>query len=309
MNSTLDIYNSQSTLLPAGVAAAGIYDLTFWMTTLFGIVFVLVMLLVWYAWVRSRPAGAWWIWSGGIIVPLVSITILMGASTSILIATTRAEPGALVIDVTGYQYWWDITYDPDGLALRDANELVLPAGQPVTLRLRSADVIHSFWVPSVSGKMDMIPGRLNTLTVTATEPGRYRGQCAEFCGLSHPRMAFEVVVLPPLAFAEWLEDTQGEAQDAARPDLLRGRDVFVDAGCPACHEIRGVATGGRLGPDLTRVGGRAALGAGMWRMNQGNLAGWIADVGDMKPGAKMPSYNHLPGPDLRALSAWLVSLK
>lgn len=307
--SALDLFGSQSTLVPAGTGSAAVLDLTIWTTAFFGVVFLGVLALIWLAWRRERPAGAWWVWSGGIVLPLVSILLLMAASTHILVSTTRADENAFVIDVTGHMFWWDVVYDPEGRALRDANELVLPAGQSVTLRLRSNDVIHSFWVPSISGKMDMIPGRTNQLTITATEPGLYRGQCAEFCGLSHPRMAFEVRVLAPDDFIAWLDDAEGEARDAAQPELLNGREVFLASGCAACHEIRGVAEGGRLGPDLTRVGARGSLGAGMWRMNQGNMAGWIADVGDMKPGAQMPSYNHLSGPELRTLSAYLVSLK
>lgn len=307
--SALDIFGVQSALSRAGAGASAVFDLTLWVTVAFGVVFVGVMVLIWLAWRRDRPAGTWWIWSGGIVLPLISILVLMAASTSILVTNTHADEDAFVIDVTGHMFWWDVVYDPDGRAVRDANELVLPAGVPVILRLRSNDVIHSFWVPSVSGKMDMIPGRTNTLSLTATEPGLYRGQCAEFCGVSHPRMAFEVRVVTAEEFANWLEDFEGEARDAARPELLRGRDVFLNSGCAACHEIRGVAEGGRVGPDLTRVGARGSLGAGMWRMNQGNLAGWIADVEDMKPGARMPSYNHLSGPELRALSAYLVSLE
>lgn len=306
--STLGDFGAQSTLIPAGQGAAAILPLTWGMTIVFGIVFVLMMALVWFAWARSG-GRTWWIVAGGIVLPLVSILILMVFSTSTLRAITRAHPDSLVIDVTGHQFWWDVVYDPGGLALRDANEIVLPKGQPVTLRLMSDDVIHSFWVPSIDGKMDMIPGRTNTLTVTATETGRFRGQCAEFCGLSHPLMAFEVVVLEPEDFLRWFDDAMGEAEDAAQTQLVQGREVFETAGCPACHEVRGVAEGGRLGPDLTRLGARATLGAGMWRMNKGNLAGWIADVQDMKPGAKMPSFNHLSGPELRAVTAWLASLK
>lgn len=307
--SALDIYGSQSTLEPAGLGAATVFDLTLGMTIAFGVVFVFVMLLVWFAWRRDRPAGRWWVWAGGVILPLVAIVTLMAASTAALVATTRLASDGLVIEVTGYQFWWNVVYDPDGLSLRDANEIIIPQGRPVTFRLRSEDVIHSFWMPSISGKMDMIPGRVNTLTVTATEAGQFRGQCAEFCGLSHPMMAFEITVLPPEEFDAWFADAQGEARDVARPDLIAGRQVFLDSGCAACHEVRGVAEGGRVGPDLTRLGARASLGAGMWRMNQGTVAGWIADVQDMKPGAMMPSYNHLTGPDLRNLSAWLVSLR
>jgi cytochrome c oxidase subunit 2 len=309
MDSALDIFGSQSALRPSGVGAAAAFDLTWAMTLGFGIVFVIVMALVALAWWARTFPRVWWIWSGGIVAPLIAIALVLGGSTVALVAMTRSYDDALVVDVTGHQFWWDIVYDPDGEAIRDANELVLPQGRPVTLRLHAQDVIHSFWVPSISGKMDMIPGRVNTLTVTATQAGRFRGQCAEFCGISHPLMAFEVVVLPPDEFDAWLADTAGEARDAARPELLQGRDVFLNAGCAACHEIRGVAEGARLGPDLTRVGGRGSLGAGIWRMNQGTLAGWIADVQDMKPGAQMPNFNHLSGPDLRAVSAYLASLQ
>ncbi len=308
-DSTLGLWGAQSSLVNAGRGADAILPLTIGMTVAFGVVFVLVLALVWFAWRRDRPAGHWWLWSGGIVLPLVSIVALMAISTPTLRALVTESDDALVIEVTGKQFWWDVVYDPDGIALRDANEIVLPRGRPVTFRLLSDNVIHSFWVPSLTGKMDMIPGRVNMLPVLAEETGRFRGQCAEFCGLSHPRMAFEVVVLEPDAFDRWLERTQGEARDAARPEIVEGRNVFLDAGCAACHAIRGVAEGARLGPDLTRVGARGSLGGGMWRMNQGTLAGWIADVQDMKPGAQMPSYNHLSGPELRALSAYLASLE
>ncbi len=308
-DSTLGLWGAQSSLVTAGRGAEAILPLTIAMTVAFGVVFVLLLALVWLAWRRDRPAGHWWVWSGGIVLPLVSIVVLMAMSTPTLRALVTESDDALVIEVTGKQFWWDVVYDPDGIALRDANEIVLPRGRPVTFRLLSDNVIHSFWVPSLTGKMDMIPGRVNMLPVLAEKTGRFRGQCAEFCGLSHPRMAFEVVVMEPEAFDRWLQRTQGEARDAARPEIVAGRNVFLDVGCPACHAIRGVAEGARLGPDLTRVGARGSLGGGMWRMNQGTLAGWIADVQDMKPGAQMPSYNHLSGPELRALSAYLASLE
>ena len=309
VDSTLGVFGSQSSLLPAGPGASAVLPLTVGMTAAFGVVFVLVLALVWFAWRRDRAAGNWWVWAGGIVLPLVSIVALMAVSTPTLRSLVIERQDALVIEVTGKQFWWDVVYDPEGIALRDANEIVMPRGRPVTFRLKSDNVIHSFWVPSLTGKMDMIPGRVNSLPVIADTAGRFRGQCAEFCGLSHPRMAFEVVVLEPAAFDRWLTRTQGEARDAARPEIVEGRNVFIDAGCPACHAIRGVAEGSRVGPDLTRVGGRGSLGGGMWRMNQGNLAGWIADVQDMKPGAQMPSFNHLSGPELRALSAYLASLE
>lgn len=307
--STLGQFGTQSALTPEGVGASAINGLTIGMTVAFGVIFVLLVLFVWAVLAGRLVPRHWWIWAGGIALPLVSIGILMGFSTPILQRITAEDPDALVIEVTGKQFWWDVVYDPEGWALRDANEIIIPKGRPVTFRLKSDNVIHSFWVPKLTGKMDMIPGRVNSLPAMATKTGRFRGQCAEFCGLSHPKMAFEVLVVEPEEFDAWMQRASGEARDAARSTLTRGRDVFIEAGCPACHEIRGVAEGGTLGPDLTRVGGRASLGAGMWPMNQGTLAGWIADPTAMKPGAKMPSYNHLPGPDLRALSAYLASLE
>ena len=307
MESTLDVFGSQTTFADAGVGAGQ----TLWLTTLMSVggsvIFVVVLVFIALAWRTQGGGRTWWIVGGGIVFPLVVLTGLFVASTFVLRAIAGPSEPAHVIEVTGKQYWWNVVYDPDGRALRDANEIFLPQGETVEIRLKSSDVIHSFWIPSVSGKMDMIPGRVNTLTVTATQTGRFRGQCAEFCGLSHPLMAFEAVVLPAADYAEFLDSLEDEAEDAVTPQQRRGAEVFTSSGCTACHAVRGISDA-EIGPDLTRVGARAALGAGMWRMNTGNLAGWIADVGDMKPGAQMPSYNQLSGPDLRALVAWLEGL-
>ena len=306
---TLGRYDAQTALSPAGTGADLTLTLTIALMIAAGVIFLAVMGFTWWAWRRTGVPQAWWIWSGGVVIPIIALIALVVGSTLTLASIGRVDREALVIEVTGYQYWWDVVYDPDGRALRDANEVMLPEGVPVTFRLKTDDVIHSFWIPSISGKMDMIPGRVNELTVTATETGRFRGQCAEFCGLSHPLMAFEAVVLPEVEFATFLSGLEDEARDADTLQLTQGRDVFVSEGCAACHAIRGVAEGARVGPDLTRVGARGSLGAGMWRMNVGNLAGWIADVQDMKPGANMPSYNHLSGPDLRAVAHYLGSLR
>ena len=306
---TLDIYGSQTSFSQAGRGADAILSLTTAMSAIGAVIFLLVMGAVWLAWRRDRPGHVWWIWAGGVVFPAVTLAALLTASSFTLAAIGRVDDRAPVIEVTGHQYWWNIVHDPEGRSLRDANEIVLPLDTPVTLRLRSDDVIHSFWVPSIAGKLDMIPGRVNEMTVTATQAGRFRGQCAEFCGLSHPLMAFEVVVLPPVDYAAYLADLGDEARDPDTAQLMRGKEVFLNEGCTACHAIRGLPAGARIGPDLSRVGARATLGAGMWRMNVGTLAGWIADVQDMKPGAQMPSYNHLSGPDLRALAHYLASLK
>ena len=306
---TLGSYLTQTSLVGAGNGAGLTLTLTLIMTVVATVIFIVVMGIAVWAWKREGTVQSWWIWTGGVAIPIVALVALVIGSSLTLASIGEVDDEARVIEVTGHQFWWDVVYDPDTDALRDANEVVLPLNEPVTLRLKSDDVIHSFWVPSISGKMDMIPGRVNELTVTATELGRFRGQCAEFCGLSHPLMAFEVVVLPPEEYDAFLQDLEGEAEDADTLQLVEGREVFISAGCPACHAIRGVAETGRIGPDLSRVGGRGSLGAGMWQMNVGNLAGWIADVQDMKPGAEMPSYNHLSGPDLRAVAHYLASLK
>ncbi len=306
---TLGRFGTQTSLIGAGTGAEQALVLTLAMTVAAAVIFGAVMAVAWWAWRREAQVRPWWVLGGGIVLPVVALAALVVGSSLTLASIGTVDDKAPVIEITGHQYWWDVIHDPGGRALRDANEIVLPVDTPVTLRLRSDDVIHSFWVPSISGKMDMIPGRTNELTVTATRTGRFRGQCAEFCGLSHPLMAFEVLVLSQGDYTAYLGSLDGEARDADTLQLVRGRKVFIEAGCPACHVINGVAEGGRLGPDLSRVGGRASLGAGMWAMNVGNLAGWIADVQDMKPGAQMPSFNHLSGPDLRAVAHYLRSLR
>jgi len=310
MGSTLDQFGSQTTFADAGIGAARTVWLTNSMSIISLVILAFVMLVALFAWRSTGGGRVWWIIGGGIVFPLITLSVLTVASATTLRSITgEAQPEAPVIEITAYQYWWDVVHHSEGRSLRDANEIVLPLNMAVTLQLKSNDVIHSFWVPSVSGKMDMIPGRINELTITATKEGRFRGQCAEFCGLSHPLMAFEVLVLPVEEYAAYLESLDEDARDAVTPQQRRGKEVFLTSGCTACHAVNGVSENGRLGPDLSRVGARASLGAGMWRMNKGNLAGWIADVGDMKPGAQMPSYNDLSGRDLRAVAAWLESLK
>jgi cytochrome c oxidase subunit 2 len=307
---TLGRAGAQSALAPAGAGAEISYEFIFAFTILGTLIFLFVMACVYVGWTSRTTPRTWWVWGGGVAFPavvLLALTVWQSLGLRALASIAPDEP-PFVIQVTGYQYWWDVVYDPDGVAIRDANEIWLPRGVPVELRLLTNDVIHSFWLPSISPKRDMIPGRDNTLEVRADELGRFRGQCAEFCGLSHPRMAFEAVVVEPDAFAAFLRDLREPRPDPDRPMAALGRDTFVNNGCPACHEVRGVAEGGRLGPDLSRLGMRATIGAGMWRRNVGNLAGWVADVRDMKPGAHMPSYNMLSGPELRAVAHWLNGL-
>jgi cytochrome c oxidase subunit II len=219
-------------------------------------------------------------------------------------------PQNVSIDVTGYIFWWDVSYrrPNDQPPVATANELRVPVGEPVELLLRSNDVIHSFWVPSLAGKTDMIPGRVNRMVIQADRPGVYGGICAEYCGLQHSLMLFDVVAVPRPEFDAWLARLAQPAPAPDTPQLREGRELFVDLGCGACHAVRGVSEA-RLGPDLTLVGARRTIGAGTLPGGAGNIAGWIASAQHLKPGNAMPSYDQLQGSQLLALTAYMESLK
>ncbi len=278
------------------------------------LIFVFVMWLLVRA-VRNegRPADtARWVVGGGFLFPVVVLTALLIYSTvrTAELDAQRSED-ALVIGVVGKMWWWELRYrDPaSGRDVMAANELRVPVGRPVTLGLASGDVIHSFWVPALGGKVDMVPGRVHQLRFTLSEPGRYRGQCAEYCGEQHAKMAMEVVTLPAEEFDAWLA---AQAQPAATPGdalALRGREVFLEQRCNACHTVRGVSEESAIGPDLTHVGSRLTLAAGELPTNDDTLRRWIADPQAIKPGVRMPAYHRLDDEAMRALSAWLLALR
>jgi cytochrome c oxidase subunit II len=223
-----------------------------------------------------------------------------------------ATPGddAIQIRVIGHQWWWEVQYR-DSLPQRwvaTANEIHVPVGRPVVLELRSTDVIHSFWPPSLTAKRDLIPGRVNSLWLQADTAGEFRGMCAEFCGHQHAKMAFIIVAEPAASFARWLaqqRDTAGTPQDSL---TRRGQEVFLGSQCPMCHAIAGTPAGSRVGPDLTHLGSRRTLAAGTLPNTRGNLAGWVVNPQRIKPGAKMPP-NALSPDDLQALLAYLETLR
>jgi len=306
----------QSVLHPASPDAAIIAHLSW---VLFGggaLIFAAVMALVVLSLRReARPVAArWWIAGGGIAFPVVVLTSLLVWSTwRSAELSPQTSRGAMSIGVTAKMWWWEVRYhDPaSGREVASANEIRIPAGRPVYLGLTSSDVIHSLWVPALNGKMDTVPGRVNGLTLHADKPGIYRGQCAEYCGEQHARMALHVVAMAPADFERWLKN---EAQPARAPDnalLERGRAAFLEQRCQSCHTIRGVAAAehARLGPDLTHVGGRLHIAAGTLRTHRGTLAGWIADPQAIKPGARMPAATDIDGATLQALAAYLEQLK
>lgn len=215
----------------------------------------------------------------------------------------------LEIEVVGHQWWWEVTYlgGPSGQPVRTANELHIPVNRPVSIRLKSRDVIHSFWVPNLQGKVDMIPGRINNLVMEAREPGIYRGQCAEFCGLQHAKMAFYVVAEPAPKFEAWLTH---QASAAIQPqDALAeaGQKIFLGGPCALCHAVRGTLAMGSAGPDLTHIASRLSLGSGELANTRGNLAGWILDPQHVKPGTRMPA-SHLDRQSTEALLHYLQAL-
>jgi len=247
----------------------------------------------------------------GIGTTVVIITAFTVASFFATRSLTVALPTDLTIEVRGLQWWWDVEYrneDP-ALTVKTANEIHIPVGRNVRIRLTGVDVIHSFWVPSLAGKQDLIPGRANELTIRAERPGVYRGQCAEFCGVQHARMALLVIAQDDADFDRWLR-AQGAAA-AERPDdaeIARGRQLFLSKPCAACHAVRGTPAAGATGPDLTHVASRRFIGAGLLPNTRGSLAAWIADPQTLKPGNNMPLVPLEPE-ELRAVSAYLASLQ
>lgn len=281
-----------------------------------GAIFALVLLLTalaillprrWRGWMGGRT----FVMALGIAFPIATLTALLIWGLALTGSLATAGPPQLRIAVTGHLWWWQVTYlDGDGRpVLETANEIHLPADVPVEFALRTADVIHSFWVPALAGKLDMIPGRVNRTTFQARVPGVYRGQCAEYCGKMHALMAFKVVVHEKTDFDAWFARQAGPAEEPRLQEARLGATLFLDQGCGACHTVRGTPADGRLGPDLTHVGSRLTIAAGSFPRNVGTLAGWIASAQHLKPGNAMPSFDRLSGPDLRALAAYLEELK
>lgn len=305
----------QSVLHPAGVDAAIIGQFAWVMFGAGAVILAAVMLLLGLA-VRRGPRAVnpmRWIAGGGIALPLVVLGALLIWSTwrsTALTAQSSSQP--LTVSVTAKMWWWEVRYrnPATGLDVVTANEIHLPVGTPVYIGLTSGDVIHSFWVPSLAGKIDTVPGRVTGLTLTATRPGIYRGQCAEFCGEQHARMGLHVVAQSPAQFADWLAQQQTPAAAPVGALALRGRQVFEQQRCVACHSIdRRDNRHAGDGPDLRHIGSRLYLGAGTVPLSEATLAAWIANPHAVKPGVRMPAANDIDPASLRALAAYLAALK
>jgi cytochrome c oxidase subunit 2 len=310
--------NNQSALDPQGSPAIHVGHLIIGITIICALVWVLTMIVLGWALVRKRsndrsePRER-------LLTMMVSSAV---AATVIIIAgltvasfyTTRSiglpENAALTITVRGQQWWWQVIYadgDP-ALSFQTANEIHIPVGQDVRLQLESADVVHSFWVPSLAGKQDLVPGRSNSLLLRAERPGVYRGQCAEFCGLQHTNMAMLVIADKPADYQRWAAAQRENGATPTDADAAAGKVAFLAKPCAACHTVRGTPAAGTTGPDLTHIGSRHTIAAGVFETTRGSLAAWIADPQTVKPGNNMPMVP-LTSVELRDISAYMESLK
>ena len=247
---------------------------------------------------------------GGVVLPTAALAALLWYGLPVVPQVLAlAPPEATRIHVTGKQWWWRVQYVTANGFVETANELRLPVGQRVELQLSSPDVIHSFWVPSIAGKMDMIPGRITRLALEPTRTGTFRGACAEYCGASHALMAFDVVVTEADEFQHWLDAQASPATTPAEAVAVRGQEAFLANGCSACHTIRGTSAAGRIGPDLTHIGSRASIGAATLPNQAETLRRWIRDTDRLKPGVHMPAFRSLSSDELTALTAYLGGLE
>jgi cytochrome c oxidase subunit II len=290
-----------------------VYGIITWASAIIGVLVFVVL-----GWIllrfRDRPGGplprqihghalleiAW------TIAPALVLLIIAIPTIQVIFRTqgVAAPASALTVTVRGWQWWWEFRYPT--LDVVTANELHLPVGRPIVFDLEGPDVIHSFWVPQLGGKRDVVPGRVNRILLTPEKAGEYWGQCAEFCGASHANMQLRVIVEEPAAFDRWVAAQKAPAPEPTG-DAVAGKELFARHACVGCHTIRGVAAGA-LGPDLTHFGSRALFGAGLWTTTPDNVAAWIKNPPALKPGSRMPNLG-LSDADANALAVYLISLK
>jgi cytochrome c oxidase subunit 2 len=306
-----------------GAMANAITPLTWGLLIISIVVCIIVIALVLVGIVLKRQAshitaaiplvrgggGTGWV---GLGVAISSVVLLGSLVWTVVVLAAINEPPskpALTIEVTGQQWWWKVRYlsDDPSRILTTANEIHIPTGEPVGVELIGADVIHSFWVPLLSGKTDVIPGQTNVTWLEADRPGRYRGLCSEYCGVQHAQMGFEVVAQNPREFDAWWEAQLKPAATIRSPASERGAVLFTYR-CGACHTVRGTEAGGAVAPDLTHLMSRATIAAGTLPNNVGSLSGWIANPQAIKPGTLMPIV-YLSGPELNDIRSFLLTLK
>ena len=321
---------TQSMWHPSGLNAAHIRELAIFFGLLLSAIFLIVVCLALLSLGRRhrgihqeplegshRPSAgtedklraAVAIATGITVLILFGLTVV-SVSVGKIVSASVAPAGSLTIEVTGTQWWWKVRYASDDprRILETANEIHIPVGRPIAIRGNSIDVIHSFWAPSLQGKRDLIPGRITLEWLQADHPGEYRGQCAEFCGLQHAHMAFWVIAEPPDRFNTWMDRQLQPAAEPSDDQGKRGQEIFLRSGCVLCHAIRGTAAAAQAGPDLTHFASRKTIAAGTVTNTKGNLAGWIADPQNIKPGTHMATVPVQPA-EMQPLIDYLESLK
>lgn len=302
---------------PSGPQAARIADLYWLFAAITGFVYLAVVVALLLA-LRRRAAQAEprdqgrraWVVKTATGVTVVLLFVLLIASVRTGRALSELREPELTIEVVGHQWWWQVTYPDPQPALRvtTANEIHVPAGKRVALRMRSDDVIHSFWVPSLHGKRDLIPGYETWLVVQSDRPGVHRGRCAEFCGYQHAHMELVVVAHPELEFQRWLARQRQPAHEPTTDEQRRGEQLFTTGSCALCHAVNGTLAASGHGPDLTHLMSRSWIAAARLPNTRDNLRAWVRDPQRIKPGSNMPP-NPLPGADLDALVAYLETLR
>jgi cytochrome c oxidase subunit 2 len=310
----------QSVFNPQGPAARSIAGHGWFLLAVCAVVYVLVLVALAWALLRRRAEGEEPPANDRRMSAVVSVAVAVTTLTLVALLvssvlagrglTSPSGAGAVTIDVIGHQWWWEFRYrdvSPSEF-VTSPNELHIPVGVPVVLKAQSRDVIHSFWVPNLHGKRDLIPGQITHTWLQADRPGVFRGQCAEFCGHQHARMAFTVVAEPVDSFKRWIEEQRRPASEPTTPEQRQGQHVFLTSTCVMCHTVRGSRAASRVGPELTHVATRATLAAGTLPNTPEHLARWVRDPQAIKPGSRMPAAE-LSAADLDALLAYLRSLR
>jgi cytochrome c oxidase subunit 2 len=316
----------QPMLAPGGPQAASIARLGWFILITFSAVTIVMWVVIFWVAARRRgtlaehapydaPSDKRWVAIGGFLIPTIILFTIFVVTLNTMKAfpmgdnEAHARPPEIV--VTGHQWWWEIEYRFGGVSQHvvDANELHLPIGQPVDIELQTRDVIHSFWIPRLHGKVDLVPGFDNHIRIQVDQAGLYRGECAEYCGPQHAHMILLVDAQQPSDFQGWLARERQPSAAPADPVAAHGREVFMTNACVLCHSIRGTDAHGQVGPDLTHLASRRAIAANTYPNGRGYLEAWVTHAQSMKPDAAMPSVTAFTGDDLRALVTYLEELK
>jgi cytochrome c oxidase subunit II len=320
----LQMPGDQSILHPAGPAARDISTLAWIIFITFLIVsFVMWILIAWLAFrrrgsVEDRPpvdpeGGHTWIYAGGLAIPVVILTTFFVLNLRTLGGFPiheHVDPPPQIL-VLGHQWWWEVQYvaGPVQEHFTTANELHIPVGQDIDIELIGTDVMHSFWVPTLHGKEDLVPGQDNFIRLRADQAGTYRGQCAEFCGAQHAHMGMLIIADPPDEYQAWLVNQRKPGVEPQDPEARQGEQVFLSTACALCHSVRGTPAGGGIAPDLTHIATRQGLAAETLPNDTSDLEAWVTHAQSFKPGAEMPDLTQYSGAELRSLVAYLQQLK